>query len=249
MPIEITLALGDRVSYSDMANPFKSGTITEILTSQWGDQYRVQWDNGVESIVSCKGPRWNVSSVPAPSDEELAAERAARAVEKAAREEFLAIPVISYSKVETAKLIRVALKAAFPGVKFSVRISHAGGSTDISWDNGPTMTQVKAATAQYESEGFDAMQDMRTYAEPTLYLAEDGSFVRHSYNSGLILEQRSIDQEIEDHLAEVCNLWDGGQKVDGWRLRDEVYRFLSKTDLSAIDYRTITTLYGDQGVA
>lgn len=243
MPIEIILSVGDRVSYSDMANPLKGGTITEIVTSYGRDQHRIMWDNGVETVTYASGPRWNVSDEPAPSAEELAAEKAARAIEKQAREEFAAIPVVSFDKVETAKLIRKALKAAFPGVKFSVRISHSGGSTWINYKDGPTTDQVRSAVSEFESEGFDGMQDMRTYAEPVLYLAEDGSFVRYDYNSGLILEQRDFSPGIQEHCREICNLYDGGEKVADYRLDQEVYRFLAKTDLTDIDYRTITSLY------
>lgn len=246
MPIQTSLTVGSRVSYSDMANPHKDGTITEILPASRyssGTQYRIQWDNGTESVTLCIGPRWNLSEVEAPSDEELAAEKAARAIEKAAREAMAAIPVISFDKPETAKLIRKALKAAFPTTKFSVRISRSGGSTWINWTDGPTSDAVRAVTAEFESEGFDGMTDSRTYADPVLYLAEDGSFVRHDYNSGLILEQRDFSPGLKDYLAGICNLYDGGQKVDGWRLDQEVYRFIAKTDLTNIDYRTITSLY------
>lgn len=36
--------VGDRVSYEDMANPLRVGTVTEINVSVWGTDYRVEWD-------------------------------------------------------------------------------------------------------------------------------------------------------------------------------------------------------------
>ena len=44
---------------------------------------------------------------------------------------------------ECSKLIKRTLKAAFPGVKFSVRLDkYSGGhSIDASWTDGPTQTR------------------------------------------------------------------------------------------------------------
>ena len=49
-----------------------------------------------------------------------------------------------FDTVETAKLIRKALKAKFPGVKFSVRSrKYAGGSSiDVVWTDGPAAKAV-----------------------------------------------------------------------------------------------------------
>lgn len=60
---------------------------------------------------------------------------------------------------ETAKLMRAALKAAFPATKFSVR-SHRGSSINVYWTDGPTTARVKAITGQFEGGGFDGMIDM-----------------------------------------------------------------------------------------
>lgn len=243
MPIETTLSVGDRVSYSDMANPFKVGTIIAIESGFGGrDQYKIQWDNGRVSTTPMIGPRWNTDDSDAPSADDLMDEIGQRRIEDEARAAFAAIPVEHIDMKGTAKLIRAALKAAFPATKFSVRISRSGGATDIGWDNGPTSAQVESVVGEFESQGFDGMQDMR-YAKEQMYLAEDGTFVRRSYGSGLILEHRNLTSEVREHCAAVCNLYDGDEKVSGWRLSEEVYRFLAVTDLSTIDYRTITTLY------
>ncbi|TFC63806.1 LPD29 domain-containing protein [Cryobacterium sp. TMT2-4] len=65
------------------------------------------------------------------------------------------------STKDTAKLVRVALKNAFPGVKFSVRMSTGTASAwmNVSWSDGPTDREVSAVTSQYEGRKFNGMTD------------------------------------------------------------------------------------------
>ncbi|TFD11528.1 hypothetical protein E3T26_12675 [Cryobacterium sp. TMT1-21] len=65
------------------------------------------------------------------------------------------------STKDTAKLVRVALKNAFPGVKFSVRMSTGTASAwmNVSWSDGPTDREVSAVTALYEGRKFNGMTD------------------------------------------------------------------------------------------
>jgi hypothetical protein len=79
--------------------------------------------------------------------------------------------------VETAKLMRVALKAAFPATKFSVRSSsYAGGaSIRVGWVDGPSTKLVKEISGQFEGGGFDGMIDMKYHVEH--WLLPDGSTV------------------------------------------------------------------------
>lgn len=69
---------------------------------------------------------------------------------------------------ETSKLIRKALKASFPRIKFSVRSSnYAGGSSiSIHWIDGPTTKQVKVVTDRFQGSDFDGMQDLKTSRGP-----------------------------------------------------------------------------------
>lgn len=66
---------------------------------------------------------------------------------------------------ETAKIVRSALKVAFPGIKFSVRSkSYSGGaSIDVSWQDGPTAKEVEYITNKYQGASFDGMQDLKSY--------------------------------------------------------------------------------------
>ncbi len=72
------------------------------------------------------------------------------------------------SCAETAKLVRAALKAAFPAVKFSVK-SHTysmGASINVSWTDGPTDQRVRDIVRQFEGADFDGMQDMQIQRPP-----------------------------------------------------------------------------------
>jgi hypothetical protein len=75
----------------------------------------------------------------------------------------------------TAKLVRVALKKAFPGIKFSVRSSvySGGASIRVGWTDGPSSKAVKAVAGAYAGGGFDGMIDMAYSVEA--WLLPDGS--------------------------------------------------------------------------
>lgn len=95
------------------------------------------------------------------------------------------------SAVDTAKLIRAALKANFPGTKFSVRTDKysGGASVRVHWTNGPTKRDVEAVTSPFAGGSFDGMVDL-AYSW-TSYLRPDGSAgVAHS--SGTVGSRGSV---------------------------------------------------------
>jgi len=67
------------------------------------------------------------------------------------------------SVVDTAKMIRTALKKAFPGVKFSVvSDKYAGGaSIDVRYLDGPLAKDVEAVVGPFAGSGFDGMIDLK----------------------------------------------------------------------------------------
>jgi Large polyvalent protein associated domain 29 len=75
----------------------------------------------------------------------------------------------------TAKLIRAALKKAFPAVKFSVRSSSysGGASIRVGWMDGPLAKEVEAVAGVYSSGGFDGMIDLKYSSDE--WLMPDGS--------------------------------------------------------------------------
>lgn len=67
--------------------------------------------------------------------------------------------------VVAAKNIRIELKAAFKGVKFSVKSeSFSGGNAiRVNWTDGPTVAQVEEITGKYKAGSFDGMTDCYDY--------------------------------------------------------------------------------------
>lgn len=99
---------------------------------------------------------------------------------------------------QTAKAVRQALKANFPGVKFSVRSrTYAGGaSIDISWVDGPTQAAVEAIANRYQGADFDGMQDLKTHREPTLLAGADGELRAVSWGADYIFCRRTFGVEL-----------------------------------------------------
>lgn len=61
---------------------------------------------------------------------------------------------------EQNKLIRKALKTAFPGFKFdSIRASHGGGAVQVEWTDGPTKAEVDAVVSAFKGGYYDAVED------------------------------------------------------------------------------------------
>jgi hypothetical protein len=76
---------------------------------------------------------------------------------------------------ETAKLVRQALKKAFPGTKFSVRSdTYANGaSIRVRYTDGPASDKVDAVARGFAGSGFDGMIDLKFYKDH--WLMPDGS--------------------------------------------------------------------------
>jgi hypothetical protein len=103
---------------------------------------------------------------------------------------------------ETAKLVRAALKEAFPGVKFSVKSSvYAGGaSINIAYTDGPSASQVKGITQTFQGAYFDGMTDYKGSNYNTL----DGQEVR--FGADFIFVNRKFTAPmLTGVVVEVCN--------------------------------------------
>lgn len=72
-----------------------------------------------------------------------------------------------FSTAETAKLIRKALKEAFPGVKFSVRsdVYSGGSSINVRWTDGPTAKMVESVAGTFSGAYFDGSIDYKGYTK------------------------------------------------------------------------------------
>lgn len=95
------------------------------------------------------------------------------------------------SCAETARLLRAALKPAFPGVKFSVRsdVYSGGASIDVGWTDGPTQHEVRRVSDRYAGGGFDGMIDMAYNVDH--WLEPDGTATL-AYSPGTVGSAGSI---------------------------------------------------------
>lgn len=103
---------------------------------------------------------------------------------------------------ETAKKVRKALKANFPGVKFSVRSStySMGSSISVSWTDGPLSEQVDAVLNQFESASFNSMED---YKSTKGYMYEGQLYNGADYVTGSRSLSVEYRQQIEKRAAEM----------------------------------------------
>jgi hypothetical protein len=157
------------------------------------------------------------------------------------------------SCAETAKLVRQALKAAFPGVKFSVR-SHTysmGANISVNWTDGPTEAAVNAITDGYRSVDFDGMTDSTTHRPTTLIALPDGSVEDVHFGAHYIHGTRDLSPayvaQLEVHAAAAierdtatcqygwsldtyypCDLWTDFGSLYGPCNGHQVVRFLSQ---------------------
>lgn len=101
---------------------------------------------------------------------------------------------------EVAKLLRGALKAEFPGIKFSVRSSYysGGSSIDVSYSDGPVQSAVQTVCDRYRGADFDGMQDLKTH-HSTLLTTADGMDEVY-FGSDYIFAHRTTSPEFEKSL-------------------------------------------------
>lgn len=106
---------------------------------------------------------------------------------------------------ETAKLVRKALKEAFPGQKFSVRSStySMGASIRVGWTDGPQTADVDKVVGCFAGSGFDGMIDLKTSNSHWLY--PDGTVQVFEYEIGHSYGSTTLDltgQKVEDYAAD-----------------------------------------------
>jgi len=107
------------------------------------------------------------------------------------------------SLTDTAKLIRAALKKAFPGVKFSVRAKSysMGCSIQVGYDADIATNDVRKVVSVFSSTGFDGMVD-GSYAKYA-WLAPDGT-ASAAYVSGCVGNDGNAVEEYGDPHAAHC---------------------------------------------
>jgi hypothetical protein len=112
--------------------------------------------------------------------------------------------------VETAKIIRVELKRAFPASKFSVRSQQysMGSHIWISWTDGPSTKAVETITDQFYGTGFDGMTDSTTHHD-SQYRGETVHFAGSRPSCS-----REISPAYEANCAKAWEALDGGERCN-----------------------------------
>ena len=137
---------------------------------------------------------------------------------------------------DTAKLVRAALKNAFPGVKFSVRMSTgtAAAWMNVSYSDGPTEREVRAITGWYEGRKFNGMTDGYDDAGTVLVAGEgeemprevryccDGINSHRNYTAAAFAAAQTIISTDSDH-RELVLFTAEGEKVAGAIVPDSIY--------------------------
>lgn len=121
------------------------------------------------------------------------------------------------SKTTAAQDIRAALKAAFPGVKFSVR-KESYSSVRVTWTDGPPVAAVDAIADQWSAGTFDGMTDSYSWAKDRKPNAVQYVFTSREYSEGLEARVR----------ADLLKLWAPNNDYETDRL---VHQLTSKADL------------------
>lgn len=148
-----------------------------------------------------------------------------------------------FTCAETAKLIRKALKEAFPGVKFSVK-SHTysgGASINVSWTDGPNADQVEAVAGHFKAAYFDGSIDYKG----SIYHMMEGQSV-HFGADFIFCERQYSDAAIIAAIEAVYRRFEGNFKRDGITkptLEDFLRGRLWNVQLSGLH------VYGNQCVA
>ncbi|MGJ9414420.1 LPD29 domain-containing protein [Aeromicrobium sp. CF4.19] len=143
---------------------------------------------------------------------------------------------IDYDTKETATALRKALREAFPGVRFSVRMARgsAYGWLGVAYVDGPTWEAVRAITNGFQSSYFDGMDDGYHQIEPTLYSRPDGSLYEIRWGCRGVNVTRDYSPEATSWAEGVAvrgsRWWPIG--VDAWRDDQE---YASRDLLSGID--------------
>lgn len=191
MPMNLTI--GTKIRYiGDMANFPGVGAVVDVQPCKYyGKDYTIaledgrMWNCSPASFSGGPGCRMFVTPEPPATAEEIAALYAANAflnaktlADKTAADQSFAANVEKIQAenpsleqgngpVVAAKNIRKMLKAAFPGVKFSVTTSRysGGNSIYIRWTNGPEAKDVEAIADRFEAGSFNGTDDSYTYTD------------------------------------------------------------------------------------
>lgn len=118
----------------------------------------------------------------------------------AANPHLIPVWAAKHSRDAACKNIRIELKRAFPGIKFSVKgDSFSGGdSIDVRWTDGPTTAQVDAIIGRYSAGSFNGMEDIYEYSRDAWTDAFGDAKYVHSSRAN---SDRAIESAIRTAVA------------------------------------------------
>ena len=98
---------------------------------------------------------------------------------------------------QTAKAVKVELKARFPNTKFSVKSENfsMGDSVRINWTDGPTNNSVRDITDKYQYGHFNGMEDIYEYSNKNEGIPQ----------AQYVQTQRTMSPEMETKIIEAHN--------------------------------------------
>ena len=151
---------------------------------------------------------------------------------------------INYTVVETGKEIRRALKAAFPGVKFSLRGSRGTGYGwfSLDWTDGPTDRRVREVTGGFQSSYFDGMDDSNHQIPATMYAGDDGVIREHDYVCHGVNGDRDYSDTARTWAEAYVNAHGGPELFTrgyGDDMHIAIHCVLGDLDLQGIDFGTL----------
>lgn len=137
---------------------------------------------------------------------------------------------------DTAKLVRTALKNAFPGVTFSVRMSTGSAAAwmNVSYSDGPTEHEVLAITSQYQGRKFNGMTDGYDDQGTALVAGEgeemprevryccDGILSHRTYTAAGYRAAQHLIRTTSDH-RDLVLFTSEGEPIDGAALPQGLY--------------------------
>lgn len=113
---------------------------------------------------------------------------------------------------EQAKMIRTALKIAFPGFKFDSVRQSSTGSMNVEWTNGPTKADVDAIVQKFAGGYFDGMTDYRgsytkTFNGEEIGFLGDFVFTKRTVNEDFINEVKTVLKDFDGHqISKMLNM-------------------------------------------
>ena len=151
-------------------------------------------------------------------------------------------PATDNALVSAAKNIRIELKRAWPGLKFSVTSERfsMGDAIRIHWTDGPTTRQVDALANKYKAGSFDGMEDIYNYTDSGFNaLFGDAKYIstsRQNSDAAIVAALATVARKfgaaplsLEAYRAGGAWQW---QTHDGHRLDSEVHSAMSEADYS-----------------